>query len=157
VDADRLEEPGRIIHETRTSELAAFGQVPYGRYYATVDATPLFVVLLSEYTRVTGDEALAVELAPAARRALEHIATGLDRDGYLTYPTDRPGLRNHCWKDSDAAICFPDGRFADGPVAVCEAQGYAYDALVRSRHPSEIALVWCIGSSSILLWILKLL
>jgi glycogen debranching enzyme len=118
---------GKIIHEVRVGELAAFGQVPFARSYATVDATPLFLVLLS----ATRDAALAKELEQPARAALRWICAALDRDGYLTYPTDEPGLRNQCWKDSGTSICFPDGTLADGPIAVCEAQGYAYDALVR--------------------------
>ncbi len=118
---------GRILHELRVGELAVFGQVPFARSYATVDATPLFLVLLA----ATGDAALAKELEQPARAALGWICERLDRDGYLTYPTDEPGLRNQCWKDSSTSICFPDGTPADGPIAVCEAQGYAYDALVR--------------------------
>jgi glycogen debranching enzyme len=74
---------------------------------------------------------LAAELEQPARAALGWICAALDRDGYLTYPTDGSGLRNQCWKDSSASICFPDGTPAEGPIAVCEAQGYTYDALVR--------------------------
>ncbi|MEV8314639.1 glycogen debranching N-terminal domain-containing protein [Streptomyces sp. NPDC059900] len=133
-DAFRGEQPGRIVHEVRHGELAHFRQVPYGRYYGSVDATPLFLVLLHAHAEATADRALAVRLERHARAAVEWMFTdgGLAEHGYLVYEPDPNGLVNQNWKDSAGAICFTDGTQAKGPVAVCEAQGYAYDALVRT-------------------------
>lgn len=136
------EQPGRIVHETRHGELAHFRQVPYGRYYGAVDATPLFLVLLHAHHEATGDPTLAARLERHARRAVDWMFTdgGLETHGYLVYTPDPGGLVNQNWKDSAGAICFRDGTQAEGPVAVCEAQGYAYDALLRT---AELALdVW---------------
>jgi glycogen debranching enzyme len=128
------EQPGRIVHEVRHGELAHFRQVPYGRYYGAVDATPLFLVLLHAHHETTGDGALARRLESHARRAVDWMLTdgGLDKHGYLVYSPDPGGLINQNWKDSADAVCFTDGSPAAGPVAVSEAQGYAYDALVRT-------------------------
>ncbi|MGW6062490.1 amylo-alpha-1,6-glucosidase [Streptomyces sp. NPDC055189] len=133
-DAFRGEQPGRIVHEVRHGELAHFRQVPYGRYYGSVDATPLFLVLLHAHAEATADSALAVRLERHARAAVDWMFTdgGLQEHGYLVYEPDPNGLVNQNWKDSEGAICFTDGTQAKGPVAVCEAQGYAYDALVRT-------------------------
>ncbi|MFF4248750.1 glycogen debranching N-terminal domain-containing protein [Streptomyces sp. NPDC001822] len=135
-DAGRGEQPGRIVHEIRHGELAHFRQVPYGRYYGAVDATPLFLVLLDSYTRSTGDTALATRLESRARAAVDWMFRdgGLDDSGYLVYSPDPQGLVNQNWKDSEGAICFLDGTQAEGPIAVAEAQGYAYDALVRTAR-----------------------
>jgi glycogen debranching enzyme len=128
------EQPGRIVHEVRHGELAHFRQVPYGRYYGAVDATPLFLVLLHAHHETTGDGALARRLESHARRAVDWMLTdgGLDKHGYLVYSPDPGGLINQNWKDTADAVCFTDGSPAAGPVAVSEAQGYAYDALVRT-------------------------
>ncbi|MFD7064738.1 glycogen debranching N-terminal domain-containing protein [Streptomyces sp. NPDC059906] len=128
------EQPGRIVHETRHGELAHFRQVPYGRYYGAVDATPLFLVLLHAHHEATGDRTLAARLERHARRAVDWMLTdgGLEKHGYLVYDPDPGGLVNQNWKDSAGAVCFRDGTQAEGPVAVCEAQGYAYDALLRT-------------------------
>ncbi|PSK95951.1 glycogen debranching enzyme [Murinocardiopsis flavida] len=133
-DPSRLEQPGRIVHEVRHGELAHFGQVPYARYYGSIDSTPLFLVLLHAYTEATGDTAPAAALQGAARAAVAWMFAdgGLDEHGYLTYRPDPGGLVNQCWKDSDGAVCTADGRQAEGPIAVVEAQGYAFDALRRT-------------------------
>jgi glycogen debranching enzyme len=138
-DADRGEQPGRIVHEIRHGELAHFRQVPYGRYYGSVDATPLFLVLLDSYTQATGESALAARLEPHARAAIAWMFRdgGLEHDGYLRYTPDANGLVNQNWKDSAGAICFRNGTQAEGPIAVAEAQGYAYDALVRTARLSR--------------------
>lgn len=137
-DASRLEQPGRIVHEVRHGELAHFRQVPYGRYYGSVDATPLFLVLLESYTASTGDTRLARRLEPHARAAVEWMFHdgGLGGDGYLRYTSDaaRGGLAHQNWKDSEGAVCFADGSRPDGALAVAEVQGYAYDALVRTAR-----------------------
>ncbi|RZQ63832.1 glycogen debranching N-terminal domain-containing protein [Amycolatopsis suaedae] len=124
VDPARCEEPGRIVHEVRAGELSRFGQVPFERFYGTVDATPLFLILLGE----CGDAALAAELEAAARAAAGWVLRGVGA-GYLTYRTDGPGLVHHCWKDSADSIVFASGEPAEGPIAVAEAQGYAYRGL----------------------------
>ncbi|GAA1499647.1 amylo-alpha-1,6-glucosidase [Streptomyces synnematoformans] len=135
-DAFSAEQPGRIAHELRHGELAAFRQVPYGRYYGSVDVTPLFLVLLQAYADATGDTALAGRLEPQARAAVAWLLGdgGLAEHGWLVYTPDPGGLVNQNWKDSAGAICFADGSPAEGPVAVAEAQGYAYDALVRTAR-----------------------
>ncbi|MFB8116888.1 glycogen debranching N-terminal domain-containing protein [Streptomyces sp. NPDC055962] len=138
-DAGRGEQPGRIVHEIRHGELAHFRQVPYGRYYGSVDATPLFLVLLESYTEATGDLTLATRLERAARAAVSWMFRdgGLDDSGYLVYTPDPRGLVNQNWKDSEGAVCFLDGTQAEGPIAVAEAQGYAYDALVRTARTAR--------------------
>ncbi|MGW2281043.1 amylo-alpha-1,6-glucosidase [Streptomyces sp. NPDC001770] len=135
-DAFRGEQPGRIVHEIRHGELAAFRQVPYGRYYGSVDATPLFLSLLDAHALTTGDTVLAARLEPQARAAVAWMFRdgGLSDSGYLVYTPDPGGLVNQNWKDSEGAICFLDGTQAEGPIAVAEAQGYAYDALVRTAR-----------------------
>ncbi|MFE9628055.1 glycogen debranching N-terminal domain-containing protein [Streptomyces sp. NPDC006527] len=141
-DAFSGEQPGRIVHETRHGELAHFRQVPYGRYYGAVDATPLFLILLHAHHETTGDRTLAVRLERHARQAVDWMLTdgGLDKHGYLVYHPDPGGLVNQNWKDSAGAICFTDGTQAQGPIAVSEAQGYAYDALVRTAELAQA--VW---------------
>ncbi|PKW04968.1 Glycogen debranching enzyme (alpha-1,6-glucosidase) [Streptomyces sp. 1222.5] len=136
------EQPGRIVHETRHGELAHFRQIPYGRYYGAVDATPLFLVLLHAHHETTGDKTVAVRLEQHARRAVDWMFShgGLDKHGYLVYQPDPDGLVNQNWKDSAGAICFADGTQAQGPIAVSEVQGYAYDALVRTAQLA--ATVW---------------
>ncbi|WP_372337848.1 glycogen debranching N-terminal domain-containing protein [Streptomyces sp. MK5] len=130
------EQPGRIVHETRHGELAHFRQVPYGRYYGAVDATPLFLILLHAHYETTDDHSLALRLERHARKAVDWILTdgGLETHGYLVYTPDPGGLVNQNWKDSEGAICFTDGTQAQGPIAVSEAQGYAYDALRRTAE-----------------------
>ncbi|GHB45709.1 aminotransferase [Streptomyces viridiviolaceus] len=135
-DAFSGEQPGRIVHETRHGELAHFRQVPYGRYYGAVDATPLFLVLLHAHYETVGDAGPAKRLERHARQAVDWMLTdgGLGEHGYLVYTPDPGGLVNQNWKDSAGAVCFRDGTQAQGPVAVSEAQGYAYDALVRTAE-----------------------
>ncbi|MGP3999460.1 amylo-alpha-1,6-glucosidase [Streptomyces sp. 8N706] len=134
--APRQEQPGRIAHEIRYGELAHFRQVPYGRYYGAVDSTPLFLTLLHAYTERTADDVLARRLAPQARAAVEWMFRdgGLAEHGWLVFPgnAESGGPCHQTWKDSPGAICFSDGTPAEGPIAVAEAQGYAYDALVRT-------------------------
>ena len=131
------EEPGRILHEVRHGEVAGWAPKGAGLYYGSVDATPLFVMVLGELRR-WGDRPEDVDdLLPAADRALEWIEHFGDRDGdgYVEYQraTDR-GLENQAWKDSWDAVPFADGRLAQPPIAICEAQGYVYAALQARAH-----------------------
>jgi glycogen debranching enzyme len=136
VGAESVSQPGKIVHEVRHGELAHFGQVPYGRYYGSVDATPLFLVLLGAYVEQTGDTTLARRLEPNARAAIGWMLDhgGLTSRGYLVYRADQGGLANQNWKDSPGAICGADGTRASGPVMAAGAQGYAYDALRRTAQ-----------------------
>ncbi|MFJ7046029.1 glycogen debranching N-terminal domain-containing protein [Streptomyces sp. NPDC101112] len=143
VGVDAVAQPGKIVHEVRHGELAHFGQVPYARYYGSVDATPLFLVLLGAYVEQTGDVTLARRLEPQARAAIGWMLDhgGLTSRGYLVYRADQGGLSNQNWKDSPGAICSADGsRPPAGPVMAAGAQGYAYDALRRTAALSRT--VW---------------
>jgi glycogen debranching enzyme len=132
------QEPGKILREVRFGELTAMGERPHSPYFGTADATPLFLVLLDEYHRWTGDDELVRTLKSHARSALEWIAESgdSDGDGYVEYECRNrtTGLVNQCWKDSWDSIQFADGRLARGPIATCEIQGYVYDALRRSAR-----------------------
>ncbi|MEG3633475.1 amylo-alpha-1,6-glucosidase [Micromonospora palythoicola] len=138
LDDFRDEEPGKILNEFRYGEMAAFEQRPQSPYYGGADVTPLFVVLLDEYERWTGDASLVRDLEDAARAALNWIDEygDLRGDGYLWYQprNDASGAQNHCWKDSPEAICYRDGRLPGLPRATCELQGYAYDAKRRGAR-----------------------
>src|SRR6185437_11159556 len=128
------EEPGRILHELRFGELTYFHERPQAPYYGAADTTPLFLVVLDEYERWSGDATLVRALEPNARAALEWIDHYGDRDGdgYIEYQRKTTlGLDNQCWKDSWNSILFHDGTLAKTPRATCEIQGYAYDAKVR--------------------------
>ncbi len=124
-------EPGKIMHETRKGELAALGEIPFGLYYGTVDATPLFVVLAGEYYRRTGDRAFIECIWPNIERALQWIDQygDVDDDGFVEYQrhSDK-GLVHQGWKDSNDSIFHQDGSPAAGPIALCEVQGYVYQA-----------------------------
>jgi glycogen debranching enzyme len=129
------EQPGKIMHERRRGEMARSGEIPHVPYYGTIDATPLWLVLLHETWRWTGDDALVRELLPNARRALEWIDRygDLDGDGLVEYArTSERGLVNQGWKDSGDGVPFPDGRLPAPPIALVEVQGYVYDAKVRA-------------------------
>jgi glycogen debranching enzyme len=134
------EDPGKILHEIRFGELTALGLKPHRPYYGSADATPLWLILLSEYWRFTGDADTCHDLWPHATRALEWIDRygDRDRDGYVEYRTRSPqGLDNQCWKDSWDGVRFADGRLAQAPIATCEIQGYVYDAKLRTAELAE--------------------
>ena len=138
VDDFRDEDPGRILHELRYGELTAFEERPHSPYYGSADATPLFVVLLDEYERWTGDRRLVRELEHEARAALNWIDEYADLmgNGYISYQrrNEKTGLENQCWKDSWDSISYRNGRLAGFPRATCELQGYAYDAKIRGAR-----------------------
>ncbi len=137
-DDFRDEDPGRILHEMRYGELPAFEERPHSPYYGSADATPLYVVLLDEYERWTGDRKLVHEFEYEARAALNWIDeyADLQGNGYISYQrrNEKTGLENQCWKDSWDSISYADGRLAGFPRATCELQGYAYDAKVRGAR-----------------------
>ncbi|MCW2839336.1 MAG: Amylo-alpha,6-glucosidase [Aeromicrobium sp.] len=125
------EEPGRILHEVRLGVESGLSLGGGSIYYGTVDATPLFVVLLGELARWGAEQEEIAELLPHADRALEWVQSHGDQDGdgFVDYrrATDR-GLANQGWKDSWDGVTFADGRPAEAPIALCEVQGYVYDA-----------------------------
>jgi glycogen debranching enzyme len=145
LDDFRDEDPGRILHEMRYGEMTAFEERPHSPYYGSVDATPLYVILLDEYERWTGDRAIVRELEVEARAALTWIDEYADipgDTGYIWYKrrNEKTGLENQCWKDSWDSISFRDGSLPGFPRATCELQGYAYDAKVRGARLAR--LVW---------------
>jgi glycogen debranching enzyme len=124
-------QPGKILHETRHGEMANLGEVPFRRYYGTVDATPLFLMLTGMYFERTGDKDVIAEIWPNIIAALRWIDECGDRDGdgFIEYDREtESGLANQGWKDSHDAIFHADGSNAKGPIALCEVQGYAYAA-----------------------------
>ena len=140
-DDFRDEEPGKILHEYRRGEMANCREIPFIPYYGTIDATPLFLVLLAEYVRWTADVRLARELWPAAQAALAWMEAGGDRDGdgYLEYVTHSTlGLRNQGWKDSEDSVSHANGDLAAPPIALAEVQGYAYAGLMGSADIATI-------------------
>jgi glycogen debranching enzyme len=140
VDHRRDEEPGKIIHEMRVGEMAATGEVPFARYYGSVDATPLFLMLLGGYVEASADLQLAEQLWPAAERALEWIKKFGDRDGdgFVEYYRKTPrGLANQGWKDSFDAISHEDGELARAPIALGEVQGYVFAAYMATAQLAQ--------------------
>ena len=128
-DPARDAEPGKILHETRSCELANLGEVPFGQYYGSIDSTPLFVALAGLYWRHTGDSKTLDAIWPSILAALRWMDQygDPDGDGFLEYRRRRDsGLVNQGWKDSNDAVFHADGRLADPSIALCEVQGYAY-------------------------------
>ena len=150
-DHSRDAQPGKIVHEMRTGEMAALGEVPFGCYYGTVDATPLFVVLAHAYHSRTGDRAFVDVLWPHIVAALDWIATDgdPDGDGFVEYARQsQRGLVQQGWKDSFDSVMHADGTLAEPPIALCEVQGYVYAAwsgaaeLARARGDYATADEW---------------
>lgn len=140
VDAFRAAEPGKILHEMRRGEMAELGEVPFGRYYGSVDATPLFVLLAAEYLERTGDIPFIESIWRAIVAALAWIdqCGDADGDGFVEYRDDATGLRNQGWKDSADAIFHNSGALAEGPIALCEVQGYVYAAKIGAARMARI-------------------
>ncbi|MDM4720221.1 glycogen debranching N-terminal domain-containing protein [Micromonospora sp. WMMA1363] len=142
LDDFRDEEPGKILHEIRYGESAGFEEQPHSPYYGAADTTPLFVILLDEYERWTGDSTLVRILEYEARAALHWIDEYGDPlgSGYIWYETRNPdtGLINQCWKDSWDSISYRNGRIPSLPRATCELQGYAYDAKRRGARLARL-------------------
>jgi glycogen debranching enzyme len=140
IDDERDAEPGKILHEIRNSEMARLGEVPFGKYYGSVDATPLFVMLAGAYYERTGDRELLRRLWPHVERALDWIDRYGDRDGdgFVEYARrSTSGLVQQGWKDSNNSVFHADGRLADAPIALCEVQGYVYDARMRAARMAD--------------------
>jgi glycogen debranching enzyme len=133
-DDFRDAQPGKIMHELRYGELAHFKLIPHTPYYGTADATPLYLVTLHAAWRATGDHSLLNRYLPNAEAALDWIDKDGDRDGDLfqEYQTRSPvGYENMVWKDAGDSVLYPDGTPVRGPKALCELQGYVYDAWIR--------------------------
>ncbi|WP_106638559.1 amylo-alpha-1,6-glucosidase [Allosphingosinicella vermicomposti] len=151
VDERADAQPGKILHESRAGEMAELGEVPFRRYYGTVDATPLFIMLADAYFARTGDTATIREIWPNIEAAMHWIDVygDADGDGFVEYcrMTDQ-GLSNQGWKDSHDAIFHADGTLAEGPIALCEVQAYVFAAkrgaanLARALGSEEQALRW---------------
>ena len=134
-------EPGKILHEMRRGEMSALGEVPFRCYYGTVDATPLFVMLADMYYVRTGDRALIERLWPNLERALEWIDTygDCDGDGFVEYSRhSKDGLVQQGWKDSNDSVFHADGALAEGPIALCEVQGYVFAAKRGAAHLASV-------------------
>ena len=133
IDEWREEQPGKILHELRVGEAAHIGLIPHTPYYGSIDATPLFLMLIGRHAAWTGSLALFDELHEPIDRALAWMSRygGIDTESYLTYAGGPDSvLENQGWKDSGDAIVKKDGTLAASPIALVEVQGYAYQALL---------------------------
>jgi glycogen debranching enzyme len=141
VDPVADSEPGKILHEKRNSEMAALGEVPFGRYYGSVDATPLFVMLAGAHFDRTGDSPLLNHLWPHIQRALKWIDDygDVDGDGFVEYTRHSgKGLVQQGWKDSNDSVFHADGEIAEPPIALCEVQGYVYAAKLAAARLTRV-------------------
>jgi glycogen debranching enzyme len=133
-------EPGKILHEMRRGEMAALGEVPFGCYYGSVDATPLFMILAGAYYERTADIAYLRRIWPNIERALDWISDygDLDGDGFVEYSRhSRTGLIQQGWKDSNDSVFHADGKLAEAPIALCEVQGYVFAAKLAAAGLSR--------------------
>ena len=130
-------EPGKILHEVRQGEMAETGEVPFRRYYGSIDSTPLFVMLAGAYLERTGDVDGMRRLWPSLKAATDWIDNYADRDGdgyFEYYRESENGLANQGWKDSKDSVFHADGTLAPGSIALCEVQGYVYEARLRAAE-----------------------
>ena len=141
IDSVADSEPGKILHEMRRSEMANLGEVPFGRYYGSVDATPLFVMLAGAYFDRTADRPFLEKLWPHIQRALTWIDEfgDMDGDGLVEYARhSNNGLVQQGWKDSNDSVFHSDGKIAEPPIALCEVQGYVYAAKLAAARLSRM-------------------
>ena len=141
VDSFSDAEPGKILHEMRQSEMAVLGEVPFGRYYGSVDATPLFIMLAGAYFDRTADRHFLKKLWPHIERALAWIDQygDVDGDGFVEYARhSHEGLVQQGWKDSNDSVFHADGKIAEPPIALCEVQGYVYAAKLAASRMTRI-------------------
>jgi glycogen debranching enzyme len=134
-------EVGKILHETRKGEMAALKEIPFGRYYGSVDATPLFIMLAGSYYERTGDKTFIAQIWPNIELALQWIdsAGDLDGDGFVEYRRQSTGgLLHQGWKDSEDAVFHADGSPAEGPIALCEVQGYVFAAKRQAARLAQV-------------------
>ena len=141
IDSVADSEPGKILHEMRRSEMANLGEVPFGRYYGSVDATPLFIMLAGAYFDRTADRPFLEKLWPHIQRALTWIDEfgDMDGDGFVEYARhSNNGLVQQGWKDSNDSVFHSDGKIAEPPIALCEVQGYVYAAKLAAARLSRM-------------------
>lgn len=139
-DPFRDAEPGKILHETRGGEMVELNEIPFKKYYGTIDATPLFISLAGQYYRRTDDKDTVAAIWKNIERALQWITEYGDRDGdgFIEYQQKQDsGLENQGWKDSHDAVSYEDGELAEPPIALCEVQGYVYDAYLQAAYIAE--------------------
>jgi glycogen debranching enzyme len=150
-DAEKPEQdaqPGKVLHEVRNDEMAVMGEVPFRRYYGSIDATPLFVILAGAYYKRTGDRAFVESIWSNVQRALEWIDRygDADGDGFVEYSRrSKHGLIHQGWKDSQDSVFHSDGTLAEAPIALCEVQGYVYAAKLAA---SSLALLLGDGTAA---------
>ncbi|MFW5700564.1 MAG: glycogen debranching N-terminal domain-containing protein, partial [Cyclobacteriaceae bacterium] len=140
IDEKNDAEPGKILHETRGGEMANTREVPFHKYYGTIDATPLFVILAGKYYKRTGDLDSIKHLWPHIKKALHWIDNygDIDQDGFVEYQLkSENGLVNQGWKDSYDSISHANGQLAQAPIALCEVQGYVYQAKLLAAEMAE--------------------
>ncbi|HEY8511848.1 MAG TPA: amylo-alpha-1,6-glucosidase [Cyclobacteriaceae bacterium] len=140
-DPFRDAEPGKILHEARGGEMAALDEIPFRKYYGTIDATPLFIALAGHYYRRTADSETIMKIWPNIERAIRWIEEygDIDKDGFVEYQKRmESGLVNQGWKDSHDCIFYEDGRLATPPIALCEVQGYVYDAYRQASYLAKM-------------------
>jgi glycogen debranching enzyme len=133
-------EPGKIFHETRRGEITTLHELPFGIYYGTIDATPLFVSLAGHYYRRTGDKEMIAAIWPNIKAGINWIEQygDFDGDGFVEYiHKSEKGLTNQGWKDSYDSVFHNTGALAEAPIALCEVQGYVYDAYVQGAYLAE--------------------
>lgn len=141
IDDWRDAQPGKMLHELRRDELTQLKQLPYTPYYGTVDTTILWIVTLAEAYQWNANRSMLDECLPPLEKALTWIEKygDFDGDGFVEYLTRSPkGLRNQGWKDSGDSMVYPDGSLVEPPIALCEVQGYVYDAWRRAANIYEV-------------------